>query len=80
MEILPSARRHGVEPEDTLHALAHAVLVEEIGEDPLKYLVLGPDRAARFLELVVLDTPDGPVVIHAMAMRTQYEKFLNGRR
>lgn len=80
VEILPSASRHDVEPEDILHALAHAVVVEEIAEDPLKYLVLGPDRSARFLELVVLDTPHGPAVIHAMAMRTQYEKYLNRRR
>jgi hypothetical protein len=32
----------------------HAVLLEEIGDDPLRWLVLGPDQAARFLELVVL--------------------------
>ena len=61
-----------------LHALANAVVVEEIDEDPTKYLVLGPDRSARFLELVVLDRPQGPAVIHAMPMRTQYLKYLNG--
>jgi hypothetical protein len=80
VELLPSASRHGVEAEDVLHALAHAVVVEEIGEDPLRYLVLGPDRASRFLELVVLDRPQGPAVIHAMAMRAQYEKYLDRRR
>lgn len=63
-----------------MHALAHAVVVEQIGDDPSRYLVLGPDRAARFLELVVLDRPQGPAVIHAMAMRTQYQKYLNRRR
>lgn len=80
MEVLPSAARHGVEPEDIQHAVAHAVVIEEIEEDPLKYLVLGPDRSASFLELVVLDTPRGPAVLHAMAMRTQYEKYLPRRR
>ena len=47
VEILRSASRHDVEPEDILHALAHAVVVEQIGDDPSRYLVLGPDRAAR---------------------------------
>ena len=80
MEILPSALRHDVVPEDILHALEHAVLIDEIGDDPLRWLVLGPDRAARFLELVVLDRPQGPAVIHAMPMRTQYEQLLKKRR
>lgn len=80
VEILRSAARHGVEAEDILHALENAVVVEEIDEDPTKYLVLGPDRSARFLELVVLDRPQGPAVIHAMPMRTQYLKYLNRRR
>lgn len=67
--MLPSALRHGIEAEDIQHALVHALAVDEIGEDPLRYLVLGPDRAANLLELVVLDRPTGPVVIHAMPMR-----------
>ena len=79
MDVLPSSFRHAVEGEDIEHALRHAVVVEEIGDDPLRYLVLGPDRAARFLELVVLDRPQGPAVIHAMTMRTQYQKYLPGR-
>lgn len=80
VKILRSASRHDVEPEDILHALAHAVVVEQIGDDPSRYLVLRPDRAARFLELVVLDRPQGPAVIHAMALRTLYLKNLNRRR
>jgi hypothetical protein len=38
--------------------------------------VLGPDRAGNLLELVVLDRPTGPAVIHAMAMRPQYIRLL----
>ena len=71
MEVLPSASRHGVDVEDMQHALENALVVEEIGEDPTRYLVLGPDRAGNFLELVVLDRPQGPAVMHAMAMRAQ---------
>ncbi len=37
--------------------------MEEVDEDPTRYLVLGPDRAGNLLELVVLDRPQGPAVI-----------------
>ena len=80
VELLQSALRHDVAPDDILHALEHAVVLEEIGDDPIRWLVLGPDRATRFLELVVLDRPQGPAVIHAMPMRTKYEQLLKKRR
>ena len=57
MEVLPSALRHGIDAEDIQHALTHALSVDQVGEDPARYLVLGPDRAANLLELVVLDRP-----------------------
>jgi len=71
VEVLGSALRHGVESEDIQHALVHALAVDEVGEDLDRYLVLGPDRAGNLLELVVLDRPHGPAVIHAMPMRPQ---------
>lgn len=76
MEVLRSAFRHGILTEDIHHAVRHSLVVEEIGEDPTRYLVLGPDRAGRLLELVVLDRPQGPAVIHAMGMRPQYQRLL----
>jgi hypothetical protein len=55
--------------------------VEQVGEDPVRWLVLGPDRAGNLLELVVMDRPAGPAVIHAMPMRSQYRRLLpKGRR
>lgn len=76
MEILRSAFRHGVESEDIHHALRHSLVVEEIGEDPFRYLVLGPNQAGGLLELVVLDRPQGPAVMHAMGMRPKYKRLL----
>lgn len=76
MEVLASARRHGVADEDIEHAVTSALAVEEIGDDPLRYLVLGPDRAGNLLEPVLLDRPQGPAVIHAMPMRKQYRRLL----
>jgi hypothetical protein len=51
VEVLGTARHHRVEDEDIQHGLRHALFVEEIGEDPTRYPVLGPDRAGDFLEL-----------------------------
>ena len=79
VEVLRSALRHGVRDEDIQHALENALLVEEIDDDPTRYLVLGPDRAAKLLELVVLDRPQGPAVIHAMPMRARYRSLLERR-
>lgn len=78
--MLASALQHGVDLEDIQHALAHALAVDEVGEDRLRYLVLGPDRAGNLLELVVQDRPNGPAVIHAMSMRPKYRRLLPGGR
>lgn len=78
--MLRSALRHGIDPEDIQHALVQALAVDEVGDDPLRYLILGPDRAANLLELVVLDRPNGPAVIHAMPMRDKYRRLLPGGR
>ena len=42
----------------------------------MRWLVLGPDRAGNLLELVVIDRPVGPAVIHAMPMRAAYRWLL----
>lgn len=76
MDVLPSAFRHDIQQEDIEHVLRNAIVVEEVGEDPTRFLVLGPDRAANLLELVVMDRPNGPAVIHAMPMSTRYQGFL----
>jgi len=81
VEVCCSALRHGIPGQDILHAIDYAITVEEVGDDPARWLVLGPDRAGNLLELVVMDRPAGPAVIHAMPMRTQYRRLLpKGRR
>jgi hypothetical protein len=76
VEVLQSALRHGVDVKEVKHALRNAVVVEEVAEDPIRYLVLGPDRAGRLLELIVMDRPQGPAVIHAMPMRPKYRHLI----
>jgi hypothetical protein len=81
VEVLRSALRHGIPSEDIHHAIINAVAVDEVGDDPVRWLVLGPDRAGNLLELVVMDRPVGPAVIHAMPMRAIYRRLLpKGRR
>jgi hypothetical protein len=79
VEVLRSDFRHGVKDQDIQHAMRAALLVEEIDDDPARYLVLGPDRAGNMLELVVLDRPEGPAVMHAMSMRAKYLPLLDRR-
>ncbi len=76
MEIHESARRHGTTDEDILHAIDNVLAVEDVGEDPDRWLVLGPDRAGNLLEVVVLVAQDRDLVIHAMPMRPQYRRLL----
>ena len=77
MEIHRSARRHGVDDRDITHAVHHALTTDDAGEDPDRWLVLGPDRAGNLLEVVVLVTAEGRrLAIHAMAMRRTYRRLL----
>lgn len=60
-----------------LHAVEHSLVVDDLGEDPDRWLVLGPDTAGNLLELVVLVSTEGDeIIIHAMPMRPKYRRFL----
>ncbi|MGP0101810.1 MAG: hypothetical protein ACLPUT_09365 [Solirubrobacteraceae bacterium] len=77
MEIHPSARKHGVADKDIRHAIDHALAIEDVGEDPDRWLVIGPDRAGNLLEVVVLATIEGAqLAIHAMRMRAKFRRLI----
>jgi len=77
LRIQESARKHGVADRDIRHAINYALVIDDIGEDPDRWLVLGPNRAANLLEVVVLITAEGrQLVIHAMPMRPIYDRLL----
>jgi hypothetical protein len=76
VEIHPSARRHGVADEVIAHALQHVSVTEDAGEDPDRWLVIGPDRAGNLLEIIVLVTDTHEIVVHAMPMRPKYRRLL----
>ena len=77
MEIHPAARRHHIDDADMLHAIGNAIAVEDLGDDPDRWLVIGPDRAANLLEIIVLVTAEGDeLIIHAMRLRDIYRRLL----
>jgi hypothetical protein len=77
VEIHESARRHGVADQDILHAIDHALAIEDAGEDPDRWLIIGSDTAANLLEVVVLITAEGnQIAIHSMPMRDKYARLL----
>jgi hypothetical protein len=75
VEIHRSVRRHG---EDVEHAVAHSVTWAELGDDPPRYLLAGPDRAGNLLEVVVVDVGGDELVIHAMPIRRSTAQELFG--
>jgi hypothetical protein len=80
VEIHPAARKHGIADEDIVHAVEHALAsyaLEEREDEPHRTLLLGPDRGANLLEIVVLELDDGRrLAIHAMRMRPNYIPLL----
>lgn len=76
MDIADSARKHGVHDEDMQHAIRHPVrIVPGDGRD----LVIGADRSGRLVEVVILDDDpeEEPIVIHAMALRAKFHRYLD---
>lgn len=77
MEIHHSARKHDAADHDIVHAIDYALAIEDAGEDPDRWLLIGPDAAGSLLEVVVLITAEGTqIVIHAMPKRHKYARLL----
>ena len=68
--IVDSARKHGIADEDILHAFNHPVSYEDLDDGFV--MIIGPTRSAQIVELGVLDTDHGPVVVRAMTARRKY--------
>lgn len=74
MEVRQSARKHGIDDADMVHAFDnHIRYVEQEYAGELRALLIGPDRSGRLLELVVVD---GPVIIHADVLRQKFYDYL----
>ncbi len=61
-----------------LHAVRHAVRSRQLEENTT--LLIGADATGRLLEVVVADIDtDRARIIHAMALRPLFYRFLEGR-
>ncbi|MBE6477312.1 MAG: toxin [Propionibacteriaceae bacterium] len=79
MKLHGSALKHGLDPEDIIHAAYWAQWIEPLEDDdwPHQELRLGFDTKSRLLETVVLVFESGSeLVIHAMPARKQYWDLL----
>ena len=69
--ILASARKHGIADEDTLHAFRNAIF--EVTDDDIVMLV-GPNRDGNLIEIAIIRSKNGFLIIHAMQARKKYLK------
>ena len=72
VEILPSARKHGISDDDIRHAFSNAVAAITSPDQPDFMMIVGPNTAAQLLEIGVLAVDDNDYVIHAMPARPKY--------
>lgn len=68
--ILASARKHQVSDNDMLHAYRNPIRVFDLGDLDM---LIGPDTAARLLEIGVSEAEGIEFIVHAMPAR---DKFL----
>ena len=69
LQIAGSARRHGIDDEDILHAYRNAFRVFEEGET---VMCIGADRSGRILEVLVVTRHRRRRIVHAMRARPKY--------
>jgi hypothetical protein len=80
VEILPSARKHGVSDDDMRHAFENALASITVPDQPDFTMIVGPDQSAQFLEIGVLSSVDDDFIIHAMKARTKYIAMIRPQR
>lgn len=69
--IASSARRHGVDDEDMVHAYRNATAAWALDEGLV--MLVGPDRTGALLEIGVARSEDGTaVIVHAMKARPKF--------
>lgn len=77
MRIMASARKHGIDDVDILHALAHMIRYrEQEYHGELRVFVIGADRIGRFLELVLVPADELTRIIHADVLRPGHYEYL----
>lgn len=69
--LAPSALKHGLDPEEILHAYRNPIRVWDLGEGFT--MMIGPNSAGPFCEVGAIAGDSATLIVHAMRAR---EKFL----
>ena len=70
--IATSARKHGVHDDDMIHAFNNPMFVDDYDDGFVMFV--GADTSSNLLEIGVIESVDGPIIIHAMTARPKYLK------
>lgn len=77
VQILDSARKHGMPDDDIEHAWRGAMRYVEYEDDgEARLLIIGADRHGRILELVAVPADAPTRIIHADALRPKFHDYL----
>jgi hypothetical protein len=78
VDIHSSALKHGIAVDDIEHAVRNAMVIDDLDDDQRLYL--GPSKSGSMLEVVALlrERTESELVVHAMTMRTKYQRLLPG--
>lgn len=77
MEIRESARKHGIDDADTLHAYENAMrLIKFEYKGETRLLVIGADRHGHLLELVAVPAGEPTRIIHSDRLRPKFYDYL----
>lgn len=82
LEIHETALKHGVSTLDIHHAYAQSIATFEIDHESseTKILIVGPDSAGNFLEVIGLEIDNKPLlIIHAMKLRKSMIRLIERR-
>ena len=68
--IATSARKHGIHDDDMFHAFNHLISVDELDDGFVMFV--RAVTTGNLLEIGVVDSADGPIIVHAMPARPKY--------
>ena len=76
VEILASARRHGISDDDIRHAVENSLAGGRSDDQTDLVMLVGPDQSGNLIEVGIVVTDDIEYAIHAMRARHQYLEWL----
>ena len=76
VEILASARRHGISDDDIRHAVENSLAGSSADSDAGFVMLVGLDQSGNLLEVGIVVTDEIEYAIHAMRARSQYLDWL----